>query len=248
MNLGVSTRYLIDRFAPSRRWRAPLTVVGVTVLSIVLSHAQGTLQITFDEPPERPGTQHGVTEYFESGMWFKPVGPYDPGNQFARNGGGIPYYPDNGTTYLQAALGESLMLSFTDSSAFDLVSVDLAEYSTAVADAVTVPFVGYRPDGSTVTAYFTTDGIIDGTGPLADFQTFHFGQEFSGLIRVEIPTYGWSLDNLVVAVPEPGSGILFIVAVFTFWWVKGKSGAERSHSQPRPKRQTVDTLLTRTLG
>ena len=91
-----------------------------------------------------------------------------------------------------------------------MVSVDLAEYSTVVPNAVTVPFIGYRADGSVVNASFTTDGIIDGTGPIADFQTFHFGPEFVNLTRVEIPTFGWSLDNLVV-VPEPGAWSLIIL-------------------------------------
>lgn len=62
-----------------------------------------------------------------------------------------------------------------------------------------------------------TDGIIDGTGPLADFQTFSFGPEFSSLTRVEIPTYGWSLDNLVVAIPKPGRWALLILgSLFLF--------------------------------
>ena len=78
-------------------------------------------------------------------------------------------------------------------------------------NAVTVHFVGYRQDGTIVTADLTTDGVIDGTGPLADFQTFQFGPEFSGLTRVEIPTYGWSLDNLVLSVPEPSSVSLLFV-------------------------------------
>ena len=109
------------------------------------------------------------------------------------------------------------MFSVSNGSLFGLVSVDLAEYSTVVPDAVTVHFVGYRQDGSTITTDFTTDGIIDGTGPLADFQTFYFDKEWTGLTRVEIPTFGWSLDNLVVSIPEPsavtiiflGSAILF---------------------------------------
>ena len=143
-------------------------------------------------------------------MWFRPLGVVGPGNGFSRSGGGISFFPENGTAYLAAPLGSSLVFSFLDGSVFDLVSVDLAEYSTTVPAAATFPFVGYRSDGSVVNASFTTDGIIDGTGPVADFQTFYFGPEFSGLTRVEIPTFGWSLDNLVV-VPEPGAWSLIIL-------------------------------------
>jgi hypothetical protein len=173
------------------------------------SYGRGTLGITFDGPPvQPPGTAYTVTNYYESGMSFTPIGS----GGFGRIGADPrPERPDDGSAYLQAALGDSLMFSFANGSVFDLASVDLAEYSTVVPDAVTVPFVGYRSDGSTVTTSFTTDGIIDGTGPLADFQTFHFGPEFSGLTRVEIPTAGWSLDNLSVSVPEPTSGALLVV-------------------------------------
>ena len=105
------------------------------------------------------------------------------------------------------------MFGLYDGSVFDLVSVDLAEYSTVVPAAVTVPFIGYRPDGNTVVGSFTTDGIMDGNGPLADFQTFYFDSRFRGLTRVEIPAYGWSLDNLFVSVPEPSAGgLLFLGA------------------------------------
>jgi MprA protease rhombosortase-interaction domain-containing protein len=109
-------------------------------------------------------------------------------------------------------VGESLKFISTDASLFGLVSVDLAEYSTAFQSPATVHFVGYRPDGSTVTTDLTTDGIIDGTGPLQDFQTFNF-QGFTGLCRVEIPTYGWSLDNLEVSygIPEPASAALLLI-------------------------------------
>ncbi|MCU0785676.1 MAG: PEP-CTERM sorting domain-containing protein [Verrucomicrobia bacterium] len=104
------------------------------------------------------------------------------------------------------------MFSFSDGSLFNLDAVDLAEYSTVVSDAATVRFVCYRPDGSSAIINCTTDGIIDGTGPLADFQTFKF-QSFTGLTRVEIPTYGWSLDNLMVSrmVPEPTTVALLLI-------------------------------------
>jgi hypothetical protein len=190
------------------------------------SLAQETLQITFDGAPfQPPGTSYFVQQYFESGMWFRPLGVVGPGNGFSRTGGGISFFPENGTAYIAGAFGDSLVFSFLDGSAFNLVSVDLAEYSTTVPNAVTVPFIGYRSDGSVVNASFTTDGIIDGTGPIADFQTFHFGPEFSGLTRVEIPTFGWSLDNLVV-VPEPGTwGLILLGAVVaTILFRRGRRG------------------------
>jgi len=143
-------------------------------------------------------------------MSFTPIDPDAPFSGFGRVGSGNPLRPDNGSAYLRAALGKTLKFGFVDGSLFDLVSVDLAEYSTVVPNAVTVRFVGYRSDGSTVIRNLTTDGIMDGTGPLADFETFNFGPEFSGLNRVEIPTFGWSLDNLVVYVPEPGSVTLLL--------------------------------------
>ena len=103
------------------------------------------------------------------------------------------------------------MFRFSNGSPFSLGSVDLAEYSIAFQVPTTVHFVGYRPDGTFITTDLITDGIIDGTGPLNDFQTFSF-QGFTGLSRVEIPTYGWSLDNLQVSfnVPEPTSPALLL--------------------------------------
>ena len=187
----------------------------------VVAHCQGqgTIQITFDGAPlQPPGTSYGVRQYYESNMSFRPIGPSAPGNQFTRTGAGISFFPHNGTAYLQAGLGDSLVFGFLDGSLFGLDSVDLAEYSAVVPDVRTVHFVGYRPDGSTVTTDLTTDGIIDGTGPLKDFQTFNF-QGFTGLSRVEIPTYGWSLDNLQVSygVPEPRSAALLLAGGLVLW-------------------------------
>jgi hypothetical protein len=145
-------------------------------------------------------------------MSFTPIGS----TGFVRRGGGRDIFAENGTTYLQAALGSTLMFSFTNGTFFDMLSVDLAEFSITVTNT-TVRFVGYRHDGSIVTTDLTTDGIIDGTGPLADFQTFYFGPEFSSLTRVEIPTYGWSLDNLVVAIPEPSAWALLLLGGVFVW-------------------------------
>ena len=201
------------------------TRIGIQCLAVcclaIQSHAQGTLHFTFDGPPLVPaGSAIGVQSYVEAGMRFTPLT-----NSFNFGRIGVSprlERPDNGTSYLQAALTQSLMFRFIDDSLVTLFSVDLAEYSTVVPNAVTVHFVGYHPDGSMVTTNFTTDGIIDGTGPVADFQTFYFGPEFSGLTRVEIPTFGWSLDNLVVSVPEPTSTMLFLPGGLLLWRLRRK--------------------------
>ena len=119
--------------------------------------------------------------------------------------------PDNGTAYLQAAASDSLKFRLLDGGLFGLYSVDLAGYSGILLD-FTVHFIGYRPDGSTVSALFSGSGL--------NFQTFYFGPEFSGLARVEIPTIGWSLDNLVVAVPEPGAWALLSVGGLLLWTLR----------------------------
>lgn len=182
--------------------------------SLVPCSGQGT--ITFDGLPlQPPGTSFTVQQYFESGVWFAPIaGSVGFGRRGSNPRDG---WPDNGSAYAQAGLGDSLMFGLDDGSSFRLLSVDLAEFSILYAEAVMVRFTGYFADGSSVTTDLVTDGIIDGTGPLADFQTFYFGPEFSNLMRVEIPTFGWSLDNLVIAIPEPGSGALLLVGGLVCW-------------------------------
>jgi len=159
-----------------------------------------------------PGSQIVFTNYLESGMSFRPLPGY---SGFGRAWPGITNNPDDGTAFLKAALAppQNLMFSFTNGSLFGLVAVDLSQYSTVLPNPVTVPFIGFRPDGSTVTNSFITPGY-SGTGPLT-FQTYLFGPEFAGVSRVEIPTSGWSLDNLVVSgvnTPEPSPGSLMVLA------------------------------------
>ncbi len=179
-------------------------------------YGQGTFtRITFDGPPlQPPGTAYNVQQYYESKMSFTPLPGTAGLGRVGRPTANTSDRPDNGTAFLDADITESLQFSAMNGSPFSLVSVDLAEYGTVFARPLAVQFVGYMPDGSTVMTNFVTDGIIDGIGPLADFQTFHFGLEFSGLRRVEVPTIGWSLDNLALwrDVPEPGTGALLGLA------------------------------------
>jgi hypothetical protein len=183
---------------------------GLIFVLPTLSLAQGTLIITFDGPPlQPPNSQYGVTSYSESGMLFLP-GPSDFDGQFERNNnaGGAPAYPVDGGTYLQTGYGESLEFSFSSGSLFGLAAVDLAAYSTLIPN-YTMDFVGYLSNGSTISTSFSGIGI--------NFQTFDFGPEWSsGLTQVEIPNAPWSLDNFVVAVPEPEGGALGSVSAITF--------------------------------
>jgi hypothetical protein len=181
------------------------------------------IRVTFDGPPAQPpGTAKIVQQYYESGMAFTPIDPSAPWAGFVRVGSSprLAGLPDNGTAYLQAGVGSTLKLSFISGSSFSLMGVDLGEYSTVFQEPETVHFVGYRYDGSIVTSDLTTDGIIDGTGPLADFETFHFGPEWNALTRVEIPTFGWSLDNLVVSIPEPAAGALMGCGGLLLWLLR----------------------------
>jgi hypothetical protein len=200
----------------------PLIILSVCCLA-AHSMAQGTFEpilITFEGPPvQPPGTGKIVQVYYESGMSFTPIDPNAAWPGFGRIGSSpaMPL-PDNGTAYVQADLTATLKFSFTNGWLYSLLGVDLAEYSTVVPNAATVHFVGYRFDGSILSTDLTTDGIIDGTGPLPDFQTFNFDSRFADLVRVEVPRYGWSLDNLVFRnVPEPSAGALLLAGGLFLW-------------------------------
>ena len=176
----------------------------LSILALWPEHADAQGTVTFDGPPvQPPGTAYLVQSYHEAGLWFIPILGTDG---FGRRGSDPkPFWPDNGSAYVAVSLGDSLMFGMVDGSDFRVVSVDLAEWSTDYPQPVRVHFVGYRRDGTMVTADIFSDGIMDGTGPLSDFQTLYFGPEFSGVYKVQIPTMGYALDNLVVAIPEPGA-------------------------------------------
>ena len=157
-------------------------------LAVHLLKAQDTITITFD-PPSLPGGGRLLQTYSESGVTFtglleKPFGHEDSG---------YPVFPDNGTAYLQVMRN---YCSFSLSSGpLQLNFVDLAEYSVVIASPQTITFTGHIVGGGTVSTNFVTDGIIDGTGPLTDFQTFYFDSRFTDLTSVDMSA-GFSMDNL----------------------------------------------------
>jgi hypothetical protein len=203
-----------------------------SIFSFARGYAQGTIQVSFEGDAMRSGQL--LAEYHESGVAFTAygTGPYDWGFsgwvsgvwwQRADNG--------NGSAYLTPGSLSTVTVSSLSGLPMSLMSVDLSEEGSWSPFPVTVHFIGYHPDGSTVTADFTTDGVIDGTGPLADFQTFYFGSAFTGLSRVEIPGSGWAMDNLVITIPEPSAGALVIMGGVILYYVR--IGRARRPNQDR---------------
>jgi hypothetical protein len=136
--------------------------------------------------------------------------------------GGRAGFPENGSGYLILGFGDSLagMPTYQSSPRIGLYSVDLSEFSTFYPVPKTVEFVGYLADGSIVTQSFTTDGVIDGTGPLPDFETFYFDSQFSNIVRFEVSDDTYAMDNLryFQAVPEPTSCALVLLGSGLLWF------------------------------
>lgn len=175
----------------------------VAIISTLLASGQGASRLQFET--QDPGTYFYTRQYWEGGFWFRSQ-MQDPQAVFAVLGDNCPGYPRNFSAYLQVP-GVSLIFSvagYYNISPFNVHSVDLAEYSALFARPTVVRFIGYRTDGTIITNEFVTDGIIHGEGPIADFQTFTFGPEWThlGQVLVEVPEVGYCLDNLVVSIPE----------------------------------------------
>lgn len=164
---------------------------------------QAFLTMTWPGPA---GGQTGKSEWIEQAIRFSsPFGLLhsDPSATL----------PDNGGSFLQTSFGQDpLTIQPTTGLLMTLIQVDLAEYSTTFPFLKEVIFTGYLSGGATVTNRFTTDGIIDGTGPQTDFQTFTFTSAFTGLTHVEVSSPAFSMDNLVLeVVPEPASWLLLVL-------------------------------------
>jgi subtilisin family serine protease len=157
----------------------------------------GSRVLTFDNPgfTGGPGTYNPSLE--EQNFVLSSTGGLDVpvGNEAT--------YPNNGTYHLRNAWN-TLTIQHIEGLPFSISSIDLAEFSTSPGTAATFTFTGHKKDGTQVTQSFTTDGIIDGPGPLEDFETFSFDSNFTNLTKVVMSTRGMS-DNIVVLVEEPES-------------------------------------------
>lgn len=131
-----------------------------------------------------------------------------------------PGYPLNGSTYVRVLSGDGgLIFSHKDGLPFQVHQIDLSEYSTVFSNPKLVTFTGYRNDDTTVSKSFILDGVIDGTGPLVDFQTFTFPDTFKNLVRLEAGNPPYMMDNIVVTLegqetplpPDPPAPVVYEV-------------------------------------
>lgn len=154
----------------------------------------GTRILTFD-PPNFLGGPANYNPYLEEQNFVvsTATGAYVQGAYTAA-------YPNNGTFYARSLSSETnFTVRHRETIPFTILSADLSEYATGNL-AKTVNFIGYKVGGETVSQSFRTDGVIDGTGPLADFQTFNFNSTFTNLTKVVVGTTGFMIDNLALLV------------------------------------------------
>jgi hypothetical protein len=126
--------------------------------------------------------------------------------------------PDNGTSYLafENSLAKLQYVVFARSPGgigfeFGFVSVDLADPVAPSLSPIDITFNGFKADGSMVSQTFTVGG-----GGSTAFQTFSFSPDFAhSLLRVEIPSPAWAMDNLVW-IPEPSSTTLLLLGLLAF--------------------------------
>jgi hypothetical protein len=197
--------------------KSSMFLVFAFLCSVFQCHGQGTLTVTFQDPPLPLGNSdhHTSNEYLESGMVFT--------GHISRFWGPYWAYPYNGTVYLHTFETQAVTFSSLNGSLFDLIAVEFTEFSGGSA-TTKVQFVGYRPDGSSVTDEILTTGTRDIEGRPA-FQTFNFRPEFKGLNRVEISgANGYALDNLAILIPEPASGTLLILGAAATFLLRRRLG------------------------
>lgn len=207
---------------------AVLFAIASHFLVLPSGHAQGVL--TFNYPWINDGLSGFSLIPYEPFSWR--VHPYPPEpHDNVRNVGAVgpAGYPHNGTPYIAFinTLGIQQFVifaytnaanrgqSFLNGAPFGLISVDLADPVAPSPGPIAIIFNGFRADGSMVSQTFTVGG-----GGSSSFQRFTFNPDFAGgLVRVEIPSPAWAMDNLVW-IPEPGPVALLGLGLLAWWLLR----------------------------
>lgn len=191
-----------------------ISLTGLLVSTFAMS-ALGATLITFEDLGVAVGSQLnpssgvGVVSY---GFDYTP----GPNNTSGLNDLHISnqegYGPWNGST--NGRSHDDVILSKVGGGGFTLNQFDFAGWE---GGEVAFSVVGYYVGGGSITQNFTPDGISDGPGGSADFQTFLVTGNWSNLSSVAWTHAGagtvqglFALDNILVdssaaAVPEPST-------------------------------------------
>jgi hypothetical protein len=171
---------------------------GWTAL-LLLSFNVNAVTIDFQslEHADALETLHG-TSYSEDGFTITATSLYSFGTLH-------PFYRGS-TTLRNGNQGTSTTLAATDSSAFNLTSIDFAEVDMGMA---TVNFTGNLSGGGTVTQSFILDGIFTTGSGLQTFLFRGFNNVTSVVWNTESPFH--QFDNIEVEpVPLPAAAWLFL--------------------------------------
>ena len=181
--------------------------------------------------------QFGSPSYTEHAMTFKPI--ESSSTDIIRQGTSCGYASDGPARspctndgsphFLLAANKETYQATLNNGDAFDLISVELTNYSWAPSCytfPLSVTFDGNLMSGGTVSQTFATDAInsSDPYDGINDFETFFFSSDFVNLRSLDIVSSMYSLDNLSfeAAVPEPSSVMLMTVMGVGGWLFRRK--------------------------
>jgi hypothetical protein len=182
-----------------------LATTALVLGSVCALSAQGT--VTFNNPWVGSGVGYASLWYYD-GLSFRvsPAAP-QPHDAIAVVGAVLDGHPSNGTPHMEFVnrpdISEYVAFSLTNGGLFGVTSVDLADPVAPSLSPVSISFNGFKWDGSAVSQTFTTGG-----GGVSTFQTYYFNTDFAnGLVRVEIPSAAWAMDNLLW-VPEPSTTAL----------------------------------------
>jgi len=165
--------------------------------------------LSFDPAPIPGGAK--IENFFVEGDYIA-IGPFSHGSSL--NAGRAS---NESSGYLELQMGSSIRVERLDGRGFNAYSISLSEYSTVVS-TLSVSFTGNLKTGGTVSHTFLLDGVFDSIGGAADFQTLNFPASFRNLGSLASGTTGFSLDNLVVEVPEPtGLSLVSAGVVIALW-------------------------------
>lgn len=153
----------------------------------------------------------------------------------------------NGTITVGSENPTVTTMTKSGGEAFSVQSIDLGELFTSETGSHQVRITGDLSGGGTVSATVDLDNINDGSGGVADFQTFSLPSSFdnlqslvlAGTLPLEDPRF--MFDNIVVGagelspVPEPSTALLLGSALtgvlaHARWWSRdrGRKGGRQT--------------------